>query len=499
VNPREYQTRAISETVASIHERPVLTLPTGAGKTFCAVKIIEAIGLPTLFIAHRRELIGQAVRALKRNGAQSVGVIMAGVRPDRSAQIQVASVQTLVRRKAPDAGLIVIDECHHVTEENTYGAILNRSSGLRLGLTATPFRSDGRGLGRIFGKIICPIYADDLVRDGFLLEPIVYAPKALVNMDGVAIKRGDFDISETAARVEGMKITGDVVQNWFQYAAGKRTVLFAPNVHASKHYVEAFVRAGVQAEHLDGNATNRLPTLERWRSGETVLVGNCALFGEGFDLPELEVCIDVQPTRSMLRHLQKIGRVVRTANDKTGAVIIDHADNHRRLNLFMTTRLSYTLDDQATPQREHSEGRSTVKRCPGCYMLVPSHAQTCGGCGHEFKGELPKHVEGELEQITARTRPSIEVQQHAWTMIDSRRIALSYKEGWSYLEFERRYGFSPLVHDGRVYDPLTAPQELRHAVFNRFDAIRRERGYKPGWTAFRYKAVFGRWPAWRAS
>jgi len=142
---RDYQRWAVDALSTSIDERPILVAPTGSGKTVMATALIDELGLPTLWLAHRKELIDQAAKRLRAHGLET-GIVMNGYPGTPDAQVQVASVQTLIRRKKPRAALVIIDECHHATAD-TYQKILDAYPGAHVvGLTATPFRLDGRGL-----------------------------------------------------------------------------------------------------------------------------------------------------------------------------------------------------------------------------------------------------------------------------------------------------------------------------------------------------------------
>lgn len=512
---RDYQQRAVEDVIAAIHERPVLVLPTGGGKTRVAVEIIQRLGLRTLFLAHLRELIEQAANALRENGADSVGIVMAGHPSNQAAQVQVASINTLVRRQIEPPGLIVLDECHHA-KASTYESILARYPGaLRLGLTATPFRGDRRGLGDLFGRIVVGAYADELVASGVLIEPVVYAP-GNPDLSGVHIRKGEFVQTDLSKAMQKPKIVGDVVATWRQHGfrpdgSPRRTVVFSVNVEHSRRNVEAFNQARitapdgtpVRAEHLDGGHAKgaRKATLHRWRSGWTTIVSNCALFGEGFDLPDLEVAIDTAPTMPVGKHLQRIGRIVRSSSGKTGAIYLDHAGNHLRIGVFMTDRLDYTLDDGLVQARTGAGGPRS-KRCARCFLICSASARECHGCGAPFAAEVPRHHEGELVELRRDpqptlfgdrpgARPPLSVQQERWDRLEIRRKAFDLAEGWSYVEFHRWYGFRPLIFDGRVVDPADAGSHVIGMEFDRLDEIRRVKSYNPTWTGVQLGEMFG--------
>ncbi|NQT20878.1 MAG: DEAD/DEAH box helicase family protein, partial [Planctomycetes bacterium] len=147
---RPYQQAGIDEITQKMHLNPILVAPTGSGKTVMGVALVERLGVRCLWLAHRTELIQQAATRLGAYGL-SVGIIKAGFPAAPFCRCQVASVQTLIRRDLPPAQLVIVDECHHATA-TTYRKILEGyPQAPRVGLTATPFRLDGKGLGDLFG------------------------------------------------------------------------------------------------------------------------------------------------------------------------------------------------------------------------------------------------------------------------------------------------------------------------------------------------------------
>jgi len=495
VNLRPYQKRAVEDVVAQLGDRPVLTMPTGSGKTVTASHIVAHLGKPTLWLAHRRELVQQAADTLNGYGLKA-GVLMAGEPTRPGAQVQVASVQTAVRRDPVPADLVVIDECHHV-RATTYKRLLDRYPRASvLGLTATPFRTDGKGLGDAFGSIVVAAYPDELIRDGYLVEPIVYAP-ADPMLKGTN-RAGEYTEETMFRAMSKPKITGNIVRTWQARGRNGRTICFAVNVKHSQSIVAEFRKAGVPSEHLDGKTAKGLrdAILYRLRKGVTKVVSNVGVVNEGYDLPALEVAIIARPTASLCWHLQAVGRIMRASPAKLGAIVLDHAGNHIRHGM-VTQRLEYSLDD--APVRKGDGDPSASKRCPECFLVVPLGGRECPECGYEFVPSTReiRHVEGELVRLNGE-RPSVETQQEAWGRIEWRRKKFGYKPGWSIFQFERFYGFKPLVVAGQIGDPAGATHGQKYSVWLRLEEQRRDRGHKPGWTGYQFKAVFGHWPRFAA-
>jgi DNA repair protein RadD len=227
----------------------------------------------------------------------------------------------------------------------TYRKIIDAyPDAILLGLTATPCRGDGRGLGGIFEVIIeCPQVAD-LIEQKYLVKTRTYAP---VNPDlkGVRTVAGDYNESQLADRMDRPKLIGDIVTHWHKFGERRKTVAFAVNVAHSVHLRDEFIKSGVRAEHIDGSTPKpeRDATLERLASGDIELVSNCMVLTEGWDMPEVACCILARPTRKMGLFRQMIGRILRPAPGKVDAIVLDHSGAVFRHG-FVEDPVEWTLD-----------------------------------------------------------------------------------------------------------------------------------------------------------
>ncbi|QIG46782.1 DEAD/DEAH box helicase [Nordella sp. HKS 07] len=468
INLRQYQIEVIDElraAVANGSKRTLLVAPTGAGKTVIASAIIAgavAKGKRVLMVAHRRELIDQACRKLDDAGIKS-GTILAGdFRRDDDAPVQVGSIQTIHARAIrgermilPRADLLIVDEAHRV-RTSLYQQLLDAYPHAKVvGLTATPCRSDGRGLGNVFNEMVqCPS-VQELIDLGHLVKTIVYAPET-PDLKGVKIKRGDYAEDQLAERMDKPKLVGDIVSHWHRLAAGRKTVVFATSIAHSKHIADEFNRAGVAAAHIDGATPNaeRSEILAQLSSGQLKVVSNCAVLIEGWDQPHVSCCVLARPTKHMGTYRQMVGRVLRPVPGKDHALVLDHAGNtfeHGRVE----DRVEWTLDaDQRAENSAHrsrrQEGsRSRLVSCQKC-SAVRVAGEPCPQCGWlpKRRGEAVDVEDGELARVDKKGK----VHPRDWSAFEKDRflaelIWLANEHGynpiWPRCQFKNRIGHWP--------------------------------------------------------
>jgi DNA repair protein RadD len=467
MNLRPYQSDVCARfenEVAPGRRSILMVAPTGSGKTVIAAALIKGVSRRALVVAHRREIVNQTSDKLAAFGVHH-GVIQAGdehkLRP--MSAVHVASIQTLHARairsrsmSMPPADLLIIDEAHHACAA-TYRAVLEQyPDAVVLGLTATPCRGDGRGLGGIFKVLLeCP-QVPDLIKQGYLVRTRVYAPVD-PDLRGVETRQGDYVESQLADRMDRDNLVGDIVTHWHRYGEQRRTVCFAVSVGHSQHICDEFVRAGVRAEHLDGATPldERAAILARLASGEIEIVTNCMVLTEGWDMPDVGCAILARPTKRMGLFRQMIGRVLRPANGKSDAIILDHSGAVFRHGL-PEDRVDWTLspDRRAeAPQHQKRGARSESKdrgllECSQC-GTIRIGGQPCSNCGF-----MPK-------------RPAEYIR-----MAD---------------------GDLGLVERGKAKSNYTTEDKARwHCMLAH---VARDRGYRPGWVAHKFKEKFGVFPA----
>jgi DNA repair protein RadD len=359
----------------------------------------------------------------------------------------------------PPAKLLIIDEAHHCPARTYQKIIAAYPDAILLGLTATPCRGDGRGLGTIFQTLIeCPQVAE-LIAQKYLVPTRVYAPVD-PDLRGVRVQAGDYVENQLAERMDQPQLVGDIITHWLKYSEGRRTVCFAVSVGHSIHIRDEFLNSGVRAEHIDASTPKpeRDASLARLASGEIDVITNCMVLTEGWDMPEVGCCILARPTRKMGLYRQMIGRVLRPADGKTDAIVLDHSGAVFRHG-FAEDHVDWTLDpdrraESPTHQQRCSEYTSRLLECTQCGAIRVA-GEPCSHCGF-----LPQ-----------RPPRAVVIADGNLGLVDGARRA-----------------------NGKVYD--SAERARWHAMLTH---IGEERGYKPGWSAHQYKQKFGVFPAWGAA
>ncbi len=333
-----FQQRAIEllkVSYASGKRRPILALPTGAGKTRIAAEITlgaRAKRNKAIFTVPRISLIEQTIAAFEREGIDHIGVIQGQhFRTDPSAPVQIASARTLARREIPDVEIVIIDECHLQFQSiSKWIADPEWSDVVFVGLTATPW---SKGLGKHYDDLLKPVSIQELIDGGFLSPFRVFAPPE-PNLDGVRTTAGDFNEGDLSTACDKNEIVADIVKTWFEKGECRSTLCYGVDRKHAQHLQERFIEAGVHTEYIDCDTPmfEREEIFDRFRTSETKLICNVATLDTGIDL-DVRCIIDARPTKSRIRFVQTIGRGLRAAECKDHCVILDHAGNTKRLGL----------------------------------------------------------------------------------------------------------------------------------------------------------------------
>lgn len=444
---RPYQSRSVDLVRYSYRQgnrSPLLVLPTGGGKTIVFSHITQTAserGKSVLILVHRIELLRQTSEKLTEYDVPH-GLINPRFTPKYVEPVQVASVQTLVRRlhhiSPPD--LIIIDEAHHATAGQWKKITDYFPDAKTLGVTATPVRTDGRGLDECFDDLVIGPTINELIELGYLARPKVYAPPNNIDFKALTMQMGDFKKSDALEAVDKPTITGDAVSHYRKLCDGVPAVAFCVSVAHSQHVAEQFRMSGYRAESVDGTMTDddRKRILGGLATGDVQVVCSCDIISEGTDIPKIAAAILLRPTMSEGLYLQQVGRALRVSEGKAYAVILDHVGNCKRHGMPTADRL-WTLAGRPKGKRraKDEEENIGIQQCPNCFAVF-SPCNECPECGEELKSTArakPEEVAGELVEVTAEVKKALRMEiGAARTLADLRAIAndRGYKRGWVY-------------------------------------------------------------------
>jgi DNA repair protein RadD len=438
---RHYQEKLVAQTYASWQagNRVIIPqAPTGSGKTRMMAHVTNEFNDYATCIAHRRELVGQISMALAESGvrhrliAPNAVAKWCGQRQARklgasfvypNAKVAVAGVDTIIRADHTTqqfikrCGLWNIDEGHHVLAANKWGTAANmfRPDCQGLAWTATPGRSDGKGLGRHAHGL-----ADDLILGpsmrGLMTDPqgpylsdykIIMPPAHIEDMKRGA--SGEFTKGSVDDAMKKSSIIGQIVPTWLKHAAGLKTVVFAHSVQAGKDICDEFKAAGVRAAFVDGSMSDaeRVGLVDRFEAGEFDVLVNVDLFGEGFDLPAIECVIMARPTASKGLYMQQFGRVLRILAGKLYGLVIDHVGNVSRHGL-PDAHHEWSLDAKEKRRSESPDDVEQLRTCINveCMAVYERLLKQCPYCERPHVPEQrggPEFVDGDLYELDGAT------------------------------------------------------------------------------------------------
>ncbi len=340
IKMRPYQETCIMRVLAAYHKQPqggkaLIVLPTGGGKTIVFTELARRLGLTTLIIAHRQELLHQAADKFRLvDPTAIVGQVGAGLH-EYGAPITVASIQTLSRPEHLEKlqqfgyGLVIIDECHH-SAASGYQAVLNAlPHAFVLGVTATPDRLDNQSIERIFGEPLYEASIIDMVEKGYLCDLRAIAVHTATSLDALHTQAGDFKQDELEEVIDTPERNRRVVNAYLEHCQGRQALCFAVTVDHAFHLMQAFLSVGVAAGMVSGEtpAKERIATLKAYERGEITVLCNCGVLTEGYDCPETSCIIMARPTQSRSLYVQCVGRGTRPAPGKENCIILDITDN----------------------------------------------------------------------------------------------------------------------------------------------------------------------------
>ena len=423
-------------------QAPCIVLPCGGGKSVIVAEIAKRTtgnGRRVLFLVHRQELCEQITNTFRKWGVDML-------------RCQIMMVQTAARRiaKLPEPSLIITDENHHSLAKSYQSVYDAFPHAYRVGVTATPVRLDGSGLGDVNDALIQGVSAKWLIQNRFLSPYDYYAP-SLVDLTGISIKKGDYDVSSVEKLMLRKAIYGDVIRYYRQYADGMQAVCYCTSVRHSMETAMQFNLAGIEAAHIDGKTpkAERDRIIAQFRDGALDILCNVDLISEGFDVPDCGCVIQLRPTQSLTLYIQQAMRCMRYRDGKR-AVILDHVGNYARFGMPDEDReWDLAGRKKSGKKKAQVEKPVPVKSCPSCFAAFsPTDAEgkpllSCPYCGtilpvqkREADLEIVAAEMQKIEGFVLDFKTPEECRSYP-ELIDYAKQH-GYKPGWAYYQAKKR-------------------------------------------------------------
>jgi len=450
----------IRQAVREGHKHIMLMAATGFGKTRTAAYIVEQAlnkGTPTLFIADLKTLVDQSAIEFGALGLDGSVVMADDVRYAPWKNFHVCSAQTLMRRRPPDANVVIVDEAHtHYKYLTELMASWNKV--IFIGLSATPFT---RGLGKHWTKLIVGPSMAELISRGRLKQPVCWGPPT-IDTKGLRLKGNDFDQKELAKRVRTAKITADIVDTYIKRGEGRKFICFPVNVDHSKDLVNGFNLAGIPCAHIDAYTKDedRQRYYEQLNTGELMGLCSVGVLSKGFDEPSVSCAILAFATKSLMKYIQTGGRAARAHEGQTDYLLLDHGGNVDRFGYPDDPLPNFLCNGEKTEaarakerEEEMKENDLLPKKCPDCSHMVKAKEFTCPGCGHLFVKKTKIEIEQlELEKLAKKETTAAgkrnrltppEVKQDFYSAAISHRNKNGYKSSWAACTYREYFGVWP--------------------------------------------------------
>jgi DNA repair protein RadD len=464
-----------AETMAA--RDPLLVAACGYGKgTIASVIVHGAVqrGHHVIFAVHGKSLVVDMSERVRKLGIEH-GVLMGGERRERWHKVQVASIDTLHRMEhPPKASLILIDEAHMALSPTWRKTIARYPQARVIGMTATPIRLDGKGLGKktggLFDSMVLGPSEEELIGLENLVPSRVLAPPMAIG--DVKKTAGDFNQKALAAVCDKTKLIGDIVEHWKRHANEKTAAFGVDQAHA-KHIQESFLAAGIQWAYVDAQ-TPQEERAQIWKdldSGSLMGVSSVGCIAVGWDHPIVSCLIMARPTASLGLWRQMLGRGSRPHPGKYRFLVLDHSGNthrHAPFGMFEDS-VPWSLDGAAVkdsgekkppqiatckqsfqwPDGRHQPPNIINGLQWPCYATFRAGPKECPYCGlpQKVKARAVEVQQGDLKEIVRATtaeQVAARVDQRAhYDDLMNRAYERNYKPAWVGLQFKAKYGFWP--------------------------------------------------------
>ncbi|MBX7220012.1 MAG: DEAD/DEAH box helicase family protein [Blastocatellia bacterium] len=375
-----HELRSAGNTIA------LLTHATGTGKTHTALSDARKLGLRTLYLAHRADLLKQTQTRFQELWPEAACTIFQKSKEKPATQVVLSTIQSLAdsctRFDPQEFGYIIVDEAHHAAADSYRKVIRHFKPRFILGLTATPERYDGRSLLEVFQTTAHRLELEEAVSRGLLVP--IRCVRVKTNVDLTAIRFNGVDYRSTDLGQSLFLPSRDalIAETYQTHTLGKHAVCFCVNVEHAERMTLEFERKGIKAAHVSGrmNQSQRLDILESYRTGKVQVLCACDILTEGWDSPETEVLLMARPTLSKVVYVQQLGRGTRTAPGKKHLLVFDFIDN--------TTRYAQALSAHRLFRKELYYPGGLVAAPP---QMITDERQNLG-LGKKPLAELALHV-----------------------------------------------------------------------------------------------------------
>jgi len=389
-----------------------------------------------LFLAHRIELLDQAVEQFANFGITDVGVIRAqDRRTNLAASVQVASYDTLVNRDLPSADIVISDECHHDAADRRRSLLAKYDRANIIGFTASPCRLDGLPLKGVYDALVQIASYSELIAAGWIVSPTCYSTEAVLDVSQVAVVGGDYQTNGLEVVMDQPHVVGDIVKEWQDHAEGRATVAFACTVKHSLSIVKRFTDAGIRAEHIDASTSEdaRRACLRRLKDGHAQVVSNVAVLTEGWDAPHCKCIILARPTLSLSFFMQTAGRGLRPWNG-IKPILLDHSGNVDRHGLPHEDRVWSLFD------APRLKAKSPYRTCPKCYAYVLHNP--CELCGY-FATPEERQIREKLAASRLVERGTEDVRRVFFIAALTKAKAKGYRPGYASAKYHEKFSEWP--------------------------------------------------------
>lgn len=363
VTLRPYQQAAMEAVLREWdegHDRTLLVLPTGCGKTIVFAKIAESrvrVGERVLIMAHRGELLEQAGDKI----LQATGLKCAVEKAEQTCRgswyrIVVGSVQTLMRDKrlkqfpADFFDTIIIDEAHHSVSDSYQHVLQYFDRAKVLGVTATPDRADMRNLGTYYESLAYEYSLPQAIKDGYLCKIMAQTIPLTIDISGVGMSAGDYKAGELGSALD--PYLSQIAKEMLTYCADRKTVVFLPLVKTSQKFCDILNEAGFHAAEVNGNSDDRADVLRDFDEGKYNVLCNSMLLTEGWDCPSVDCVIVLRATKSRSLYSQMVGRGTRLFPGKDNVLLLDFLWNTEKHELCRPACLITESNDVAAKMTE---------------------------------------------------------------------------------------------------------------------------------------------------